>query len=388
MNREHDDWRPGTALGSQVGREDLQRRVDIAALVPEVLRDFEAALRVYFQNNSLRTSFQSGLSPWYADLEVYVLRRAKRIRPLLFLLGHGVFNPESNCHETPLMRAAVALELFHSFILIHDDIIDRSDRRRGGATLHRLLESRCPQAKDRGERTRLGMNTAMVMGDVLFALALETLLEAGFPADRTHEALGAFLRYIQDTGRGEILDIVFSSRELGRVSEAEIIKAYALKTTKYTFECPLTLGAILAGANRAALQTIAQFSRPIGLAFQIRNDLDEFQDEQASGKEIVEDLAEGKKTLLIRKAWNRLGRSDRVFLQTCFDARHLTDAAVKRIRELVVSSGAVAELHGEVNRLFSEAIETLNRSRLSGFERRQLLSIVTYLQQTMDGTHK
>jgi geranylgeranyl diphosphate synthase type I len=316
-------------------------------------------------------------------LEDYVARKAKRIRPILFLLAYRLFNPQSSGLEPPLMRTAVALELFHSFILIHDDIIDRSDRRRGEATLHRLLESRFTHAKDKALRARLGMNASIVLGDVLFAIALQTLLEAGFPQDRTHQAMSAFLRYVSETGRGEIYDIVFSAREVGRVSEAEIVKAYALKTTKYTFECPLTLGAILAGATRPTLQALSQFSRPIGLAFQIQNDLDEFQDERASGKEIVEDLAEGKKTLLIRKAWNRLGRSDRVFLQTCFDARHLTDAAVKRIRELVLSSGALAELQIEVERLFREAVSVLSRSKLSESQRQQLLAIIDFLKETM-----
>lgn len=358
----------------------MHHRGDIGQHVPQLQASFEAALRHFLAENPLRSSFNNGLSPLYADLQAFVSRRAKRIRPLLFLLSHRIFNPGSNGHEGPLIRTAVALELFHSFILIHDDIIDRSDRRRGEAALHRLVEARFGQTKDRAVRSRLGVNASIVLGDVLFAAALQTMLESGFAPERSVEAVRTFLRYVGETGRGEIYEIVFSARDVGRVSEAEIEKTYALKTTKYTFECPLVLGAVLAGAPRAAIQTLVRFSRPLGLAFQIQNDLNEFRDEKASGKEIVEDLAEGKKTLLVRKAWNRLGASDRLFLQTCFDARHLTDAAVKRIRELVMSSGAYAELQEQVNGLFAEAVGAIRRSRLSPAQRGQILEVLDFLK--------
>jgi geranylgeranyl diphosphate synthase, type I len=370
----------GSLETAMEGRGEIQERVT------ELHAQFETALRRFLKDHPLRHTYQNGLAPLFNDLEAFVGRRAKRIRPLLFLLSYHLFDSRVEEREKALFDTAIALELFHSFILIHDDIIDRSDRRRGEATLHRLLEARFSNAKDKAVRSRLGTNASIVFGDVLFATALQTMLDAGFPPERTQQAVGAFLRYVTETGRGEIYDIVFSARDVGRVSESEIIRTYGLKTTKYTFECPLTLGAILAGAPKGTLPVLSQFSRPVGLAFQIQNDLDEFRDERASGKEIVEDLAEGKKTLLIRKAWNRLGRSDRVFLQTCFDAKHLTDAAVKRVRELVLSSGAYVELEEEVDRLFKEAEATLEKSKLSPQQREALMGIIGYLKDaTLQG---
>lgn len=358
----------------------MSENLPIQELVPQLQAEFETALAVFLREHPLRSSYTNGLTQFYSDLQSFVTRRAKRIRPLLFLVSHRIFSGNSASNAESLMRSAVALELFHSFILIHDDIIDRSDRRRGEPTLHRLLEAGLHSHKPKADRARLGVNAAIVLGDILFALAVETLLEAGFPSERTQEAVGAFLRYVGETGRGELLDVLHSARDVSRVSVSEIQRTYALKTTKYTFECPLMLGAILAGAPKASLNVLIQFTKPVGLAFQIQNDLNEFRDERASGKEIIEDLFEGKKTLLIRKAYDRLGKSDRLFLQTCFDATRLTEAAVNRIRELVLSSGAFAELEADVSRLFAEAIAIIKKSRLSPMQQSEILAMMDYLK--------
>lgn len=351
-------------------------------LVPELHAAFEKSLAHFLADHPLRASYTNGLTQVYSDLQSFITRRAKRIRPILFLLSHRIFSGQDPLQKPHLMRAAVSLELFHSFILIHDDIIDRSDRRRGEPTLHRMLETALHTPKPRADRARLGANAAIVLGDILFALAVETLLDAGFPAEDSRAAVGAFLRYVGDTGRGELLDVLHSARDVSRVSVTEIQRTYALKTTKYTFECPLVLGALLAGANKSTLTVLAQFARPVGLAFQIQNDLNEFRDERASGKEIVEDLFEGKKTLLIRKAYDRLGKSDRLFLQTCFDATRLTEGAINRIRELVLSSGAFVELEQDVDRLFREAIGVIGKSRLSAQQQSEILETLEYLKST------
>jgi geranylgeranyl diphosphate synthase type I len=350
--------------------------------VPELHGAFEKALAQFLSEHPLRAQYSNGLTQFYTDLQSFVTRRAKRIRPLLFLISHRIFTGAPPPIDPALLRAAVSLELFHSFILIHDDIIDRSDRRRGEATLHRMLETALHTPKPRADRARLGVNAALVLGDILFALAVETMLEAGFPAERTHVAVSAFLRYVGETGRGELLDVLHSARDVSRVSVSEIQRTYALKTTKYTFECPMVLGAILAGAPKSAQNVLVQFARPVGLAFQIQNDLNEFRDERASGKEIVEDLFEGKKTLLIRKAYDRLGKSDRLFLQTCFDATRLTEAAINRIRELVMSSGAFAELEEDVNRLFAEAVSIIGKSRFTEVQQTQVLETLEFLKST------
>jgi geranylgeranyl diphosphate synthase type I len=341
---------------------------------------FESALGRYLRERLASRGGCPDTEALWADLDDFVLRRAKRVRPVLFLAACRLFGGWVDVPRPAWLQMAIALELFHSFILVHDDLIDRSDRRRGAGALHRLLEARLGVSRGRGDRARLGSNAALVLGDMLFAESLQTMARAGLEPGTTVSVIQTFLQYVEDTGCGELCDVLYSGRDVGRVTEADILRTYALKTTKYTFECPLVLGSIVAGAGEDVRQVLVSFSKPVGLAFQIQNDLDEFRDQKACGKEIVEDLAEGKKTLLIRRAWNRLSRSDRVFLQTCFDARHLNDAAVNRIRELVFQCGAFAELESEVARLFEEAAAIVADSGLAPDLRQSLLQLVMFFR--------
>ena len=121
-------------------------------------------------------------------------------------------------------------------------------------------------------------------------------------------ALAHFLRYITDTGAGEIYDILLGTRDIARVEEADISRMYTLKTTRYTFEAPLVLGALLAGVDDDHLRELAELIEPVGLAFQIQNDLIEYQQFKGVDRLRQTDMLEGKKTLLLRAAYDHLDR--------------------------------------------------------------------------------
>lgn len=326
----------------------------------------------------LQAACNNGLRPLYEDLNEFVSRKGKRIRPLLFILTHQLFNREP-IHEKDLIQSALALELFHAFILVHDDVIDRSDSRRGRPTLHKMVEERLVQFKD---RARTGINVSIVMGDLLFAMACEKLVTSGFNDTCKQKALAAFIQYVTDTGRGEMYDILHTARDIDRVKPKDIHRTYFLKTTKYSFECPMVIGAILAGAGSAQIRDLVKFARPIGLAFQIRNDLMEFERAEDAGKSLIDDLFEGKKTLLIRTAYDRLGKIDKLFLQTCFDAKRIKSDVVERIRHLVIKSGAFAELQKQVESLFKDAHRILDRSSLEAAQKKGLLDVLAFLKKT------
>jgi len=338
-------------------------------------------LRDLLRRHRLSTICNNGLEPLYTDLTEFVGRKGKRIRPLLFLITHRTLNTRRDAVSiSDLTQVAAALELFHAFILVHDDVIDRSETRRGKPTLHKMMERRMGFTKD---SARTGVNVSIVMGDLLFAMACETILKSRFPSECKETLLGEFLNCVADTGVGEIYDILHSSREINRVSSKDIENTYFLKTTKYTFECPVVLGAKLAGASEQATRELRLCTHPIGLAFQIQNDLIEFQSRQSrdGSKLFLDDLFEGKKTMLLRHAYDRVGRIDRLFLQTCFDAKRLTDEAVQRIRQLVVQSGAFRDLQRKVDSLFDDAKQLLKRSSLSQQQQRQFQDLVKYLYE-------
>jgi geranylgeranyl diphosphate synthase type I len=292
----------------------------------------------------------------YDDLADFVCRPGKRLRALLFLLAHRVFaesaRPAAPVSGADLLAVGVSLEFLHGFILIHDDIIDRAETRRALPALHRLIESRLPSFTD---RRRAGRNVALVLGDILFALAQKTLLQTSLPAELKTRLATHLLSGTVETGFGEVADILHGTRDVAKVSVDEIEQMYWLKTTRYTMECPLAMAGLLHGANAGQLAAITRLATPAGLAFQIQNDLQEFARFELTDAAAPADILEGKKTLLIRTAFDLLGESDQSLLQLCLSAGAATEATVSKARELIAKSGAVAQLSARMAGLLAQA---------------------------------
>ncbi len=310
----------------------------------------------------------------YDDLTEFVCRPGKRIRPLLFLLAHQVFGRGGMpVPEQSLLSIGASLELLHAFILVHDDIIDRAETRRGRPTLHRLIEGRLSSFTD---RHRAGRNLALVMGDILFALAQRCLLETPLPGNITARLGTLLLGCMVDTGFGEAADIVHSTRDVAKVSPDEIEQMYCLKTTCYTIESPLAMAAVLHGVDAAGLDALGRIARPAGLAFQIQNDLQEFARFEVSDVDVPADILEGKKTLLMRTAYDLLNENDRGFLQLCFSAGTQTEGTLSKARELITKSGAVGRLTARVEALFASADAETRRAPFAPEVRDGLLALV------------
>ena len=325
-----------------------------------LLAQIDAAMAAYLEAQREDYLRQPVFATLYNDLVEFVCRPGKRLRPLLFLTAYRIFRESAASRGVPplvvaekdLLAVAVSLEFLHGFILIHDDIIDRSETRRSRPTLHRVIESRLPALTN---RQRSGRNLALVMGDILFALAQKCLLEARLPADTLSRLGTSLLACMVETGFGEAADIIHSTRDVSKVSLPEIEQMYLLKTTRYTIECPLTMAAVLAGAGAEEVASLARIARPAGLAFQIQNDLQEFARFEVSDVEVPADILEGKKTMLMRTAFSRLNETDQSLLQMCLSANAPSDGTVSKARELVVKSGAVGQLAEMMDRLFAEA---------------------------------
>ncbi len=343
---------------------------------------FEGFLARFFQENAERYAYGELFEPLYLDMTEFVARRGKRIRPMLLLGSYRVFGGERLFDDSSLLRAALSLELLHAFILIHDDVIDQSERRRGLPTFHKLVEERL--GKFQGA-PRVGENVAVVVGDILFAMALDTLRSTDFSRELRDAALSHFLRYISDTGAGEVYDILLGTRDIARVEETDIMRMYTLKTTRYTFEAPLVLGALLAGADEDLLRELAELIEPVGLAFQIQNDLIEYH--QFKGNRLRQtDILEGKKTLLLRVAYDHLEDLDRSFLQLCLSTRASNDASVSKIEQLIDKSGAVKLLTHRMEELFQKSEAALETSSFTSAQREGLREAFSLVRQQTQHT--
>ena len=215
----------------------------------------------------------------------------KRIRPTLMLLAYNMFRDDP---ERILMQA-VALETYHNYTLLHDDLMDHADLRRGHETVHK----------------RWNDNQAILSGDSMLVLAYERMAQC--PADKLGEVLSLFTQTALEIGEGQQYDIDFETRN--DVSEDEYIEMIRLKTS-VLLACALKIGAVLAGASKADADNLYKFGEQIGLAFQLQDDyLDVYGDPKIFGKAVGGDIVSNKKTYMLINAFNRADSSQWAELQ-------------------------------------------------------------------------
>lgn len=269
---------------------------------------------------------ERGLDPRWARAAAFarelVLRPAKRTRPALLVSAYGV------ARGTPvvparLWRFAAGLELLHAFLLIHDDVADRAELRRGSPALHRLLAS-----------GRKGEDLAVVVGDHLFARSVEVMLETGLP--RSPEVVAWLLGICRHTAVGQYLDLDLSEVPLRDVTLWHTLKVAHLKTSQYGFVAPLVAGARLGGASESGVETFERVGRHLGLAFQLRDDLiGLYGDPSVSGKSADSDFAEGKRTFPVAAAYARADEASRKRLEFLWSSGRGDAGAIEEARALV-----------------------------------------------------
>ena len=340
----------------------------------------EQEMQAFFHQQKERYDFGELFEPIFFDMCEFVGRKGKRIRPLLLLLTYRALGGKKEWGDKALIQAALSLELLHAFVLVHDDLIDRSEKRRGLPTFHKLVEQRQGRMSH-AERT--GQGVALVVGDLLFALAVETLQQSAFDVGPRQQALGKLLSYVTDTGVGEIFDILLGSKDIGRVTREDIEITYLLKTTRYTFEAPCVIGALLAGASTEKAEDLARVTEPLGLAFQIQNDLLEISHLDGKDQLLPTDLLEGKKTLLIHEAYQRLGEVDRSFLQMCFHSSARNEASISKVQDLLRKSGAIQAMQEKCRSLFEESNRLLADSHLTQVEQASISEAIDWVRQTV-----
>ena len=252
----------------------------------------------------------------------------KKVRGALTVLGYQACGGKD---IKAILPVSCGIELFHNFLLIHDDIIDRDKERRGKLTVHTHF------AAKRGEH--YGNSKAIIVGDVGAFLAYELILSSGFSKERTLRAVAKLNEFLLKTGYGQLLDIDYDFKK--NISWDDILKVRTYKTAYYTITMPLSVGAILAGAKLEVLNNIEKYSIPVGLAFQLADDiLGVFGSIEKTGKSNTSDISEGKKTFLYAKSLELANAEDKNFLQRWYGVKDANESRVRRIREIMGSCGA------------------------------------------------
>jgi geranylgeranyl diphosphate synthase, type I len=288
----------------------------------------------------------------------------KRLRPLFCYWGYRAGGGED---AQAIARAGAALELLHTFAVIHDDVMDRSRLRRGQPTSYRRLAQAEAEARGRAEvdeaDERFGRSAAVLTGNLGQTLADELLRSSGFPPDRLVRALGHFNEMRVQAVAGELLDLLLARR--GAADEAAARRVASLKSASYTVVGPLLLGAALAGAGPALEEALASYGWALGEAFQLRDDvLGTFGDPLVTGKDRDTDILEGKQTALVAKARRLAGPEEAAILARRVGEPALSPGEVERVRGVLRSSGALAETVALIDGLSAKAASALDASPL------------------------
>jgi geranylgeranyl diphosphate synthase type I len=257
-----------------------------------------------------------------------------------------------------VLRAAASLELFHVFGLIHDDIMDASDTRRGQPTVHRSLAATCGDLAVPATADRFGINSAILLGDLAFVWSDELLHGSGL----TPHQLQA-VRPLLNTMRTEVMLGQYLDLLAGRDQAHDLdllLTMIRYKTAKYTVERPLHFGAALTGADDAVMNAFTAFALPIGEAFQLRDDLlGVFGDPAITGKSRLDDLRAGKATALLSCAIRRADAGQRATLHRLIGDAALDDSAAAVVRGILVGTGAVAEVEAMIQQRLYDGLSAL-----------------------------
>ena len=262
------------------------------------------------------------------EIERLVRAGGKRLRPSFCYWGARAAGAQ---HSEEIVRAASSLELLHTFAIVHDDIMDRSDERRGEPTVH----------------MKHGNEVALLVGDLALVLADELFFTSGSAPEVLQRAFAAYSRMRQEVIVGQYLDVDASDKRDVDVALARRIAV--LKSGRYSVQEPLLIGAHLAEASDALIADLSRFGEPVGEAFQLRDDLLGLFGERSSiGKSVDSDIREGKRHLLYAFTREVLEGPDREFFLARWGAGPDLDSdEVERLRHLVDESGAKerAETH-------------------------------------------
>jgi geranylgeranyl diphosphate synthase type I len=314
----------------------------------------ETLLAFVDQQRPALLAISDDLAPMLAALDV-LLTGGKRLRPSFCYWG---WRSAGGHDHDAAMAAAASLELLQASALIHDDVMDASDTRRGQPSVHRRFEAMA-EAAGWGAAKSFGTGAAILLGDLCLSWSGEMYDGCGLAADALERGRKVYDLMRTEVMCGQYLDLLEQARGTGTVETALRVVEY--KSAKYTIERPLHLGAALAGADEAVLAALTEYGLPLGIAFQLRDDvLGVFGDPAETGKPAGDDLREGKRTVLIALALERATPVQAEAVRLRLGDPGLDQAGVTELRSVIVDTGALAACESMIETYAAQAHAALD----------------------------
>ena len=300
------------------------------------------------------------IGPYLEVNREFTLRGGKRFRAILVLAGYYL---ATGRNPRPALPAAAAVEHFQSWMLIHDDIIDHAEERRGGPSVHRELAQAHRRERWEGSSEEYGIGIGITLGDLEEPFTVESILATPVAPAARIAALAEYSRMTRLTAFGQLLDIRSEALDPGTVREEDVLAVHRYKSAIYTVVSPLKIGALLGGSSPARLGDLEEFGTNIGIAFQLRDDvLGAGFDAEETGKS-SNDLIEGKRTLLVVKAWERGSEVDRSRLARVLGNAQAMPEDVERARNVIRDTGSLEYSERRIAELYRVALRCVDRSR-------------------------
>jgi geranylgeranyl diphosphate synthase type I len=326
----------------------------------------EKALAGFLADQRARLAgIDDALLPVADAIDAFVLGGGKRLRPAFAYWG---YRGAGGADREEAIAAVAALELVQASALIHDDVMDGSDTRRGEPAIHRRFATLHAAAgwpgRARAGAAGFGDAAAILLGDLCLVWSDELLHRSGLDSAALVRARPVFDEMRTEVTVGQYLDVL--TQASGDTSLARAGKVARYKSAKYTVERPLLLGAAIADAPATVSAAYSAYGLPLGEAFQLRDDvLGVFGDPAQTGKPAGDDLREGKRTYLVAAAFETATETQRAIL-----ARHLGDptldaAGVTRLREIILGTGALVRTERRIADLTDAAVHALRRVTLT-----------------------
>ncbi len=308
------------------------------------------------EEERLLTQISEDLVPLSEALNEF-LSGGKRLRPAFCYWGWRGAGGDANdpVLDEAAIRAAASLEFLQACALIHDDVMDCSDTRRGRPAVHHRFASLHRGSEWLGSPETFGVGAAILIGDLCLSWADQVLLTSGMPADALRRAKVVYDEMRTELMAGQYLDLLEQARGGGSIDRALRVVQY--KSAKYTIERPLHIGAALAGASPQLTDAYTAYGLPLGEAFQMRDDvLGVFGDPKETGKPAGDDLREGKRTVLIATALDRSTETQAIVLRTHLGDPALDAAGLEALRSVICDTGALAFVEQQIQTRLDDAL--------------------------------
>jgi geranylgeranyl diphosphate synthase, type I len=302
----------------------------------------------------------------------------KLVRGCLVLAFAKMFS-KNGFDEENALKAAAAIELAHSSLLIHDDIIDRDDLRRGSPSMHFQCEEYANEHEFNNCR-HFGLSLAICAGDIGFFMANELLSTINIPENNKSRLIKLFSSELCSVGLAEMQDIHFEYIK-ENVAEDDIINMYNYKTARYTFSLPMMMGAIIAESDVETVAKLAALGENLGVIFQIKDDyLGIFGDEKTLGKSVGIDIRDRKKTLYytLLISSSKEDEDELNILNNIFGKSDITEKDIRTVRKMIIDKGIKDNISSRINFLESKALRLIDALDIGDDSKKILRNILKY----------